>query len=113
MTPQNYQYSYRNIDDSSIWAAKSIYLMNSTILVKLRGIYGNLMKFQKWVEFRHFPVFVPFLAEFVSKYLCKCLGFHRFLVSASWSMGILIFTAIFRKLPKNQQKSQNSTENGK
>ena len=34
MAPQNHQYSYRNIDDSSIWAAKSIYLANSTILIE-------------------------------------------------------------------------------
>ena len=47
MAPQNHQYSYRNIDDSSIWAAKSIYLVKSTILLKMNGIYGNLMKLQK------------------------------------------------------------------
>ena len=34
MAPQNHQYSYRNIDDSSIWAAKSIYLVNSTISIE-------------------------------------------------------------------------------
>ena len=78
MAHQKHQYSYRNIDDSSIWAAKSIYLVNSTLLLKMSGIYGNLMKLQKMVEFHHFSVSTQFLVDLTSKYLCKRLGIHRF-----------------------------------
>ena len=47
MAHQNHQYPYRNIDDSSIWAAKSIYLVDSTICIESEW---NLWKLDEITE---------------------------------------------------------------